>query len=152
MYEDWFLYRTLLYQHDCVVIPGFGGFIANYTPAFIHPVQNTFIPPSRQIMFNASLLHNDGLLATHIAREEGVVYDRALNRIAEDVVVIQTELKSGKTVILDGIGSFRANQEHSIVFTPKLVNNYAGRCLRTVLFLSHLLSGVTGISPIRFGG
>jgi hypothetical protein len=119
-----FYIGALLYRHDCVVIPGFGGFIANYTPAFIHPVQNTFNPPSRQIMFNASLLHNDGLLATHIAGEEGISFDQALNRIIEEVVAIHNELKSGKTIQLDGLGSLRSNHENSIVFTPKSANNW----------------------------
>jgi len=131
-----FYIGALLYQHDCVVIPGFGGFIANYTPAFIHPVQNTFTPPSRQIMFNASLSHNDGLLATHIAREEDIVFDQALIRIAEEVVAIQTELKSGKAVILEGFGSLRANQEHSIVFTPRLFNNYLEDAYGLATFVS----------------
>lgn len=119
-----FYIGTLLYQHDCVVIPGFGGFIANYASAYIHPVQNTFTPPSRQIMFNASLLHNDGLLAAHIASVEGISYAHALNRITEEVAAIHTELNTGKAVILDGFGSLRTNHEHSIVFTPKSTNNY----------------------------
>ena len=119
-----FYIGALLYRHDCVVIPGFGGFIANYTPAFIHPVQNTFNPPSRQIMFNASLLHNDGLLATHIAGEEGISFDQALNRIIEEVAEIHKELKSGKTIHLDGFGSLHTNHENSIVFTPKSANNW----------------------------
>ncbi|MEC8853074.1 MAG: SPOR domain-containing protein, partial [Bacteroidota bacterium] len=28
----------LLYLHDCVIIPGFGGFVGNKKSAFIHPV------------------------------------------------------------------------------------------------------------------
>jgi cell division septation protein DedD len=119
-----FYIGTLLYQHDCVVIPGFGGFIANYTPASIHPVQHTFIPPSRQIMFNSGLIHNDGLLATHIAQEEGISFHLALNRIAEETDVILAELKAGKSIILGDFGSLRSNQERNIVFTPKLANNY----------------------------
>ena len=118
-----FYIGELLYQHDCVVIPGFGGFIANYTPAFIHTVQNTFNPPSRQLMFNARLDYNDGLLALHIAKEEGIDYDHALIRIAEEVVAYRTDLNLGKSIVLEGIGSFRYNHEQSIVFTPKLVNN-----------------------------
>jgi cell division septation protein DedD len=115
---------ALLYQHDCVVIPGFGGFIANYAPATINPVQHTFMPPSRQIMFNASLHHNDGLLATYIAKKEGIGYDRAITIIAKEVVVIQEELHSSKTILLEGLGALRLNQEHAIVFTPKLAYNY----------------------------
>lgn len=119
-----FYIGALLYQHDCVVIPGFGGFIANYAPAFIHLVQNTFNPPSRQIMFNASLLHNDGLLATQIAGEEGISFDQALNRITEEVAAIHKELKSGKTISLDDFGSLCTNHENNIVFTPRPANNW----------------------------
>jgi len=119
-----FYIGSLLYQHDCVVIPDFGGFIANYASAHIHPVQNTFIPPSRQIMFNASLLHNDGLLASHIARAEGISYADALIRIDEEVVAIHKELNSGRGFLLEGFGSLRANHEHNIVFTPNAINNY----------------------------
>ena len=119
-----FYIGTLLYQHDCVVIPGFGGFIANYVSAHIHPVQNTFMPPSRQIMFNASLLHNDGLLATHIASEEGITYAAALNRISEEVFAIHAALNAGNAVVLDGFGSLLTNHEHSVVFTPTSTNNY----------------------------
>jgi hypothetical protein len=127
---------ALLYQHDCVVIPGFGGFIANYKPAFIHPVQNTFTPPSRQIMFNASLLHNDGLLASHIARVEGIGFDKALIRITEEVAFIQKEVKSGKSIVLEGIGSLRTNQEDSIIFTPGLFNNYLEDAYGLATFVS----------------
>ena len=131
-----FYIGELLYQHDCVVIPGFGGFIANYTPAFIHPVQNTFTPPSRQIMFNASLLHNDGLLASHISRVEGISFDQALIRIAEEVGAIQTEVKSGKSVILESLGSLRTNQEDNIIFTPRLFNNYLEDAYGLATFVS----------------
>ena len=131
-----FYIGALLYQHDCVVIPGFGGFIANYTPAFIHPVQNTFTPPSRQIMFNESLYHNDGLLASHISRVEGISFDQALIRIAEEVVEIQKEVKSGKSVILEGLGSLRANREDSIIFTPRLFNNYLEDAYGLATFVS----------------
>jgi hypothetical protein len=131
-----FYIGALLYRHDCVVIPGFGGFIANYTPAFIHPVQNTFNPPSRQIMFNASLSHNDGLLASHIARIEGIGFDQALIRITEEVALIQKEVNSGKSVILEGLGSLRANQENSIIFTPGLFNNYLEDAYGLATFVS----------------
>ncbi|UOQ77221.1 hypothetical protein MUN84_00290 [Hymenobacter sp. 5516J-16] len=33
--------RTLLRDHDCVIIPDFGGLIADYAPAQIHPVRHT---------------------------------------------------------------------------------------------------------------
>ena len=54
--------RELLFGHDCVIVPGFGGFIGNYTPASIDKSSGTFYPPVKQISFNRNLNHNDGLL------------------------------------------------------------------------------------------
>ena len=53
----------LLYDHDCVIIPGLGGFIANFEPARIIRKQHTIMPPSKKIAFNGKLKNNDGLLA-----------------------------------------------------------------------------------------
>ena len=54
--------RTLLRDHDCVIIPDFGGLIAEYAPAHIHPVRHTLAPPAKHVAFNQSLTRNDGLL------------------------------------------------------------------------------------------
>lgn len=45
----------LLYQYDCVIIPGFGGFIGNYSPALIDPIYHTFHPPYKSLLFNINL-------------------------------------------------------------------------------------------------
>ena len=42
----------LLYDHNCVIVPDLGGFVANYAPAKIHPTQHTFTPPTKNIVFN----------------------------------------------------------------------------------------------------
>lgn len=34
----------LLFHHDCVIVPGLGGFVVNYKSAHISAVQNTFYP------------------------------------------------------------------------------------------------------------
>lgn len=115
---------TLLYQHDCVVIPGMGGFIANYTPSRISPLKNNFEPPSKEIIFNSSLQHNDGLLANYIAREEEISYVQALKRIHHDVGTLQLELQTEKVVILKNAGTLRLNEEQNILFTPDHTKNY----------------------------
>ena len=51
--------NELLYNHDCVIVPEFGGFVTNYASAKIHPVQHTFTPPSKNIVFNKNLKNND---------------------------------------------------------------------------------------------
>ena len=57
----------LLYRYDCVIVPDFGGFVANRIGAQVNNFTHTFSPPTKQITFNGLLKHNDGLLANYIA-------------------------------------------------------------------------------------
>ena len=52
----------LLQKHNCVIVPEFGGFIANYKSAVIDTVNNRINPPSKSVLFNPNLVNNDGLL------------------------------------------------------------------------------------------
>ena len=59
--------KDLLYRYECVIIPGFGAFLANYTSATIDADSSTFYPPGKTISFNIQLQTNDGLLANYVA-------------------------------------------------------------------------------------
>ena len=62
----------LLFLHDCVILPNFGGFVGNPQSAKLNKTTGMLSPPSKQILFNANLKTNDGLLITHISNEEGI--------------------------------------------------------------------------------
>ena len=54
--------EALLLENDCVIVPGFGGFVAHYAPASRIINENLFLPPPRTIGFNSQLKLNDGVL------------------------------------------------------------------------------------------
>ena len=54
--------EALLLENDCVIVPGFGGFVAHYAPATHVKEENLFLPPTRTIGFNPQLKLNDGVL------------------------------------------------------------------------------------------
>lgn len=112
----------LLYEHDCVIVPEFGGFVANYASAKIHPVQNSFTPPSKNIVFNKNLKNNDGLLANRIVITENTNYPEALKYINHFVENINTELKKGAKVKLDEVGTLFLDVERNIQFQPSTTN------------------------------
>ena len=62
----------LLFLHDCVIVPEFGGFVGNKKSAQLNKTTGTLTPPSKQILFNTNLKINDGLLITHIVNKEGI--------------------------------------------------------------------------------
>ncbi|MGQ0828035.1 MAG: SPOR domain-containing protein [Bacteroidota bacterium] len=113
----------LLYEHDCVIVPQLGGFVANYASAKIHPTQHTFIPPSKNIVFNKNLINNDGLLANHIAVSENTDYPQALRSIDSFVTDTHVQLKKGIKVKVDEVGTLYLDVERNIQFEPG-TNNY----------------------------
>jgi nucleoid DNA-binding protein len=116
--------RELLFGHDCVIVPGFGGFIGNYTPARIDKKSGTFYPPVKQISFNRNLNHNDGLLVGRISGSSGITYGDSRNMVEEFVSGVRRKLAKGEKVVFDHIGSFINNQEGNIQFEPDRSSNY----------------------------
>ncbi|RPD96575.1 SPOR domain-containing protein [Aureibaculum marinum] len=113
----------LLYRYECVIVPGFGGFVTNTKSAIISPYSKTFYPPHKLITFNSHLKNNDGLLANYIAAVDQVPYEHALNFIKFEVgqwydIIKQTDLT------LDSIGKFSLDSNNTILFEPQTEINY----------------------------
>lgn len=116
--------RELLFVHDCVIVPGFGGFIGNFSPAHADESSGTFYPPVRKISFNSNLSHNDGLLFGKISQASGVNYGDSRNMVEEFVKEIKRRLEKGEMVEFDHIGTFVYNRENNILFEPEPNINY----------------------------
>ena len=116
--------RELLFRHDCVILPSFGGFIGNYRPARIDRSSSTFSPPVKAISFNRNLTHNDGLLIGKISEERNIGYADS-RRIVEDFVdSIITRLNRGERVAFERIGYFQLNDEGNTEFEPDRDENF----------------------------
>jgi nucleoid DNA-binding protein len=116
--------RELLYNHDCVILPGFGGFIGNYTPARIERDSHTFHPPVKAISFNSRLSHNDGLLIGKISEKKEIGYADAKNIVDDYISSLKDKLNKGARMHLAGIGHFQVNTEGNIQFEPDNDINY----------------------------
>jgi nucleoid DNA-binding protein len=114
----------LLYRHDCVIVPGFGGFVSNPVPTFIHPVSHTFTPPGKDIMFNSALITNDGILANHIAAKENITYAHALHEIHNFVAEIKTTLQNHKKIGITKVGTIFLDEQMNYNFQPDKDANY----------------------------
>lgn len=114
----------LLYDHDCVIVPDFGGFIGNYAPARIDEVKHLFEPPRKKILFNKGLTQNDGLLANYLSNKERVTYTEAIKHIAEEVKRYRSELKQHKRISLENIGILFIDEHNNLIFQPDEKINY----------------------------
>ncbi len=110
----------LLYRYDCVIVPNFGGFIANAKSAQVK--NNVFTPPFKQISFNSLLVDNDGLLANYIASCDKMPYKTAVNYIEFEVQNWIDKLLT-EELELEGIGTLYSVHD-TIHFEPSNKTNY----------------------------
>ncbi|MFI5164189.1 MAG: SPOR domain-containing protein [Bacteroidia bacterium] len=114
----------LLFEHDCVIVPDFGGFVCNYSSANIQPAKHQFHPPFKKISFNRNLKNNDGLLANQVAQSEKISYSDANRFISEYVEKLNKELNSSKRFDLKNIGTFYLGEENTLLFEQDETTNY----------------------------
>ena len=108
----------LMLCNDCVVVLGFGAFIAQYTSSNNCAQNSTFTSPKRSISFNASINHNDGLLANSIAKKALIPYAEALKQIEKSTTICRQALSDGSEVPFGRLGFFISNAEGHIEFIP----------------------------------
>ncbi|MBN2680954.1 MAG: SPOR domain-containing protein [Bacteroidales bacterium] len=114
----------LLYFNDCVIVPGFGGFIADYFPGGSIEGNNNFSPPAKRIAFNLHIRENDYLLSSHIQKKEKISNEQASFIIESFVNNTYKSLSFGEKVILDGLGTFFINAENRLKFIPDNTTNF----------------------------
>ncbi len=107
--------RELLFEQECVVLPGFGGFITNYKSAEINYITNILSPPTKAISFNRQLRNDDGILTHAYSSLNNVPYKDAQIAVREWVNKLDEVIKTDKQYTLKGIGTFEWNTENSTI-------------------------------------
>lgn len=139
----------LLYNYECVVIPGLGGFLTNDKPASINTASNLFKPPFKQIFFNAFLKVNDGLLVNYVAREEGLEYKAAKEQVDRFVLMCDGALKEGKRINFHRVGYLYLNENQQISFEQDNSVNYNADAFGLTSFISPAVHKQTPEEKLR---
>ncbi len=116
--------KDLLYRYNCVVIPGFGAFLAQKQSARLQEDSNTFYAPSKLISFNEQLSSNDGLLISYIAELKKVPYEKTLIEVENVAKTWKDNLLKGEKLNLEDIGVLSLSVEEKIQFEPFDNENY----------------------------
>lgn len=111
--------KELLFFNDCVVLPGFGGFITKYKPAAIEENQLSFTPPAKEIVFNSHLIHNDGLFINYVSIVNRIPYKEAKDIVSNFICNTYSELDKNNSVVFQEIGTFSYDTKHNICFEPE---------------------------------
>jgi nucleoid DNA-binding protein len=114
----------LLYKHNCVIIPDFGGFITNYKETGFEESRNLISPPCKKVAFNQILVENDGLLVNHWSQKKGISYTESFKNVSDFAVFLKETIVSNKSFDFKNIGTFYLNTENKIIFIPYLGHNF----------------------------
>jgi cell division septation protein DedD len=114
--------EKLLFLHDTLVIPGFGGFTATRTPASTDFVSGVVNPPAKTLAFSENLTVDDGLLVADIADAHGLSTSEAARSVEEFVEKMRALLDQREIVTLPGVGRLYKNYVQKIQFLPDATN------------------------------
>ncbi len=114
--DVWAVLPGMFWDHDCVMLPGLGGFVCNPRSARFDEAKSEIIPPSRDVLFNPRLTTNDGLLANELMRCHGVDYREALSAVESFVGFISEALDRGESVALPGLGRLYLEDDAQVRF------------------------------------
>lgn len=114
----------LLFVRDTVVVPGLGAFVKKPTSAQVNPVANYFGMPSSQVIFDACLREDNDLVPNYIAEKNEIPEDEARRLLAMFVTDCFNNLKRGKKVVLNNIGTLYYDWAGDLAFEQDKTINY----------------------------
>ncbi len=114
--------QELLYEHNSVIIPSFGGFTAGYKPASIDHVQGVIFPPSKDLKFNRYLTINDGVLVQHICETKGWTREESEQAIKDWVEEMKASLERREMLEFPSVGRLYLDYEGNFQFLQDNTN------------------------------
>lgn len=113
--------ENLLLSHDCVIVPGIGGFVTHYEEAFFSEDGNEIYPPYCSVSFNSQLSDKEdkyGVLAQSYMTAYDINYPRALALVNGDVAEMRELLRKNMELQIGTIGTLQLTLNYSLLFTP----------------------------------
>lgn len=110
--------ECLLLRHNCVIVPGLGGFVTQYVPARYVPEEELFFPPFRSVGFNPRLTLNDGLLVQSYMQAYDTSYPETLRIVENAVAEVRAELQESGSFTFNGIGTLSLDAVGNYDFVP----------------------------------
>lgn len=107
----------LLHTHDCIIVPGLGGFVVNETGVEKNGLWG-LDAPAFELIFNSKLTYNDGLLAESLMKTNNISFTRATKLIESASQELRNRLMKSEEVEWDNLGIFKTNKENNIIFLP----------------------------------
>ena len=110
--------ERLVLRHNCVIVPGLGGFVTQYVPARYVEEENILLPPCRTVGFNPQLTLNDGLLVQSYMQTYDTSFPEAARIVEDEVKQLRECIRRDGGCDIKGIGWISPNGASGYDFTP----------------------------------
>ncbi|MFD3292600.1 hypothetical protein SKC35_02760 [Aquirufa sp. KTFRIE-69F] len=118
MTEFYTFLEQLLYEHECVIMPQFGGFVVNAQDFQFNAKEGKIYPKRKCVAFNEKLKTDDRFLTTEWAKKQSISQKEA----SIEIIAISKELKSQIStqgyLTIGELGAFTLNSENRLSFSP----------------------------------
>ena len=113
--------ENLLLNHDCVIVPGIGGFVTHFEEAFFSEDGSEIYPPYCSVSFNAHLSDKEdkyGMLAQSYMTAYDINYPKALSLVSDDVRELRELLRRNMELQIGTIGTLQLTLNYTLLFKP----------------------------------
>jgi hypothetical protein len=114
--------EKLLFEHETLIIPTFGGFTSTRSPAAVDFVGGAVAPPGKTLAFNENLTIDDGILVHEISHACGISNDDARRLVLDFVESTKEALNQREIVTFPGVGRLYKNYAQKVQFLPDTTN------------------------------
>ncbi len=108
----------LIARHNCVILPGFGAFLAHKVPARYNAEERVFMPPHRTLGFNPQVTVDDALLLSEYTDCGMLSYEEATTLLTRDIANLRDRLSQKGTLCFGELGTFSMDINNRITFIP----------------------------------
>jgi len=118
--------ERLLSTNDCVIIPEIGGFVLHSSAAIYESDRHRFCPPHKEIVFNSTLIHQDGLLPESYIQMYGMSFNQVQIAIKKDVKALYNQIDKDGEVYFEKIGFLKKGDDGQLFFEPDMDSSFLG--------------------------
>jgi len=118
MTEFYTFLEHLLYEHECVIIPQFGGFVVNSQDFQFNAKEGKIYPKRKCVAFNEKLKTDDRFLTTEWAKKQSISQKEASIEITAISKELKSQISTQGYLTIGELGAFTLNSENRLSFSP----------------------------------
>lgn len=116
--------ENMLEEHDCIIIPNFGGFVVQKEYYKFNAEDNTILPKRRWVAFNQKLKSDDGFLSHELAIHLQINNKKAQQILGDFEQNLSQNIKINGFYEFGAIGTFTLNDQEKLQFNPNPNTNF----------------------------